>query len=99
MHHLTIDLSDDADGVATLEALASTQAARHPAVMAEVREIQAWARRQFPNGPGPLDEGADWDEDLQVSEEPGGWVSVSLTLSVRPPLMPEFAAAFAQALE
>jgi hypothetical protein len=36
MRYLSFDLSEDADGVTTLEALASTAAEWHAAVMAEV---------------------------------------------------------------
>lgn len=35
MHYLTFDLSDNDDGVTTLEALASTSAEQHAAVMGE----------------------------------------------------------------
>ena len=37
MHYLTFDISEDADGVTTLEALAATAAAQHAAVLAEAQ--------------------------------------------------------------
>ncbi|MCR5867839.1 hypothetical protein [Aquincola sp. J276] len=81
MHYLRFDTSDSTDGIHTLEALASTRADRHAAVMAEVRQVLDWARQHHLDGPGPLDEGHGWDHDLAVSHEDGGWVAVSLTLT------------------
>ena len=36
MRYVTFELSDDAEGVTALDAMASTRAEQHPAVMAEV---------------------------------------------------------------
>lgn len=81
MHYLSFDLSDDTEGVTTLDAMASTTAAQHAAVMAEVQRVLDWAWQQFPHSHGPVDEGWDWDHDLQVSVEDGGWHVVTLTLA------------------
>jgi hypothetical protein len=81
LRYLSFDLSDNADGVCTLEALASTGAAQHAAVLAEVDTVLAWARAHCPHGQGPVEEGGEWLHDLQVQAEPGGWHSVVLTLS------------------
>ena len=81
MHYLTFDHSEGADGVVTLDAMASTSAARHAEVMAEVQQVLVWARRHFPHTGGPVEEGMDWDHDLQVSTEDGGWHTVTLTIS------------------
>lgn len=81
MQFLSFEASDNADGVVTLEAMASTQAPHREAVMAEVRQVLDWARSAFPHTQGPAEDGMDWDQDLQVSEEPGGWHSVTLTLT------------------
>lgn len=89
MRYLAFDLSDNADGVLTLEAMASTGAQAHAQVMDEVDEVLAWAERHFPHTRGAADDGMDWDHDLQVTEEDGGWHTVTLTLSASP--------AFAQA--
>lgn len=94
MHYLSFDLSDDTEGVTTLEALASTSAEQHAAVMAEVQQVLDWAWRHFPHTHGPVDEGMDWDHDLQVGIEPGGWHAVTLTLSASPRFVDEFFAAF-----
>lgn len=81
LRHLSFDLSEGEDGVTTLEAMASTQAAVHPLVMAEVQQVLDWAWRRFPHTHGPADDGMDWDHDLQVHTESGGWHTVVLTLT------------------
>jgi hypothetical protein len=94
MRYLSFDLSDNAEGVMTLEALASTPAAQHAAVMAEVQAVLAWAWREFPHTHGAADDGMDWDHDLQVHEEAGGWHAVTLTLTASPRFAEAFFAAF-----
>ena len=94
MEFLQFDASDDDHGITTLDAMASTPADRHAAVLAEAAQVLAWARRQFPDGPGPIDEGHDWDHDLQVTVEDGGWHVVSLTLAASPRFAEAFLAAF-----
>ena len=96
MDYLSFDLSEGADGVTTLEALASTSAEHHAAVMAEVRQVLDWAWRRFPHGHGPAEEGMDWDHDLQVSVEDGRWHAVTLTLTGSQRFVEEFCAAFPQ---
>lgn len=89
MRYLHFDLSESGDGVTTLEAMATTRAEQHAAVMAEVQQVLDWASRHFPNSEGPVDDGHHWQHDLQVSVEndsagaaPGGaWHCVTLTLS------------------
>jgi hypothetical protein len=94
MRYLTFDLSDDGDAVMTLEALASTVADQHPAVLAEAQQVLDWAWRHFPHTHGPADDGMDWDHDLQVQVESGGWHSVTLTLSASPRFVEAFLAQF-----
>ena len=91
MQFLTFDLSDSTEGIVTIEALASTSAAQHAAVMAEVQQVLDWAWRAFPHTHGPADEGGEWDHDLQAGAEGDGWHAVTLTLTGTP----EFARAFA----
>ena len=94
MHYLTFDLSDDTEGVATLDAMASTSAEQHPAVMAEVQQVLDWAWHRFPHTHGPVEDGMDWDHDLQVSVEEGGWHTVTLTLGASQRFVEEFVAVF-----
>ncbi len=99
MHYLTFDLSDSGDGVSTLEAIASTAAAKHDEVMAEVQQVLGWAWRQFPHSHGALDEGLDWDHDLQVQMESGSWHTVTLTLTGSQRFTADFIAAFGHLLD
>lgn len=93
MHHLTFDLTDSSDDILTLEAMASTREAEHPAVMAEVAQVLAWAQAGFDGRQGPVEDGFAWDHELLVQHEAGGWVTVTLTFSASP----EFAEAFQSA--
>ena len=81
MRYLLFELGEGDDGVTTLEAAASTRADQHAAVMAEVQQVLDWAWREFPDSHGPAEDGMDWDHDLQVSVEDGGWHAVALTLT------------------
>lgn len=81
MHYLSFDLSENTEGVTTLDAMASSTAAQHAAVMAEVQRVLDWAWQQFAHTHGPVDEGMDWDHDLQVSVEDDRWHVVTLTLA------------------
>jgi hypothetical protein len=94
LHYLSFDLSESDSGVSTLEALAATPAAHHAAVMTEVQQVLDWAAANFPHGQGPIDEGGDWDHDLQVHIEPGGWHAVTLTLAASPRFTEAMLAAF-----
>lgn len=97
MHYLTFDFSDDTEGIATIEALASTPEPQHAAVMAEVQQVLDWCWQHFPHTHGPVADGMDWDHDLQVHVEGGQWHAVTLTLAGSPQFAQAFAAAFAGA--
>jgi hypothetical protein len=94
MRYLIFDLSEDTEGVTTLEAVASTQAERHAAVIAEVQQVLDWAWQRYPHTHGPVDEGMDWDHDLQVTVEDGDWHAVTLTLAGSAHFAEAFVAAF-----
>jgi hypothetical protein len=94
LHYLSFDLSDNDEGVTTLEALASTSAEQHAQVMAEVQQVLDWAWHHFPHTHGPADDGMDWDHDLQVSVEGGGWHAVTLTLTGSARFVEAFCAVF-----
>lgn len=71
MQYLEFDLSEDTEGRCTLEAMASVTAPHWAALLAEVAAVLAWAHRAFPPGPGALDDGAEWDCQLQASGDGG----------------------------
>ncbi len=94
MHYLTFDFSDADDRLTTIEAMASTPAADHAAVMNEVQRVMDWAWRSFPHTHGSADDGADWDHDLQVTVEEGHWHAVTLTLTASARFVEDFVAEF-----
>ncbi len=65
LKYLDFDHSEDTEGLCTFEAMASTGPAQVAAVRAEVALVLSWAHRLFPQGPGSVADGADWDFDLQ----------------------------------
>lgn len=81
MRFLHFELAEVADGVRVLEAMASTAAGAHAEVLAEAQQVLEWAHASFAGRHGPLDEGLDWQHELQVNVEPGGWHTVTLTIA------------------
>ncbi len=99
MHYLNFDPSENADGVWTLEAFASTATEQHAAVMAEVQQVLDWAQQQFPHSHGPIEDGMgmDWHHDLQVQLEDDRWHAVTLTLAGSTRFAEAFLATFSAA--
>jgi len=91
---LTADLADTTDGDAVLELSASTRAAHHAEVMAEVQQVLAWCEARRPGDHGPRDEGHAWHHDLQTVVEDGGWHTVALTIIADPAWVQALAEAF-----
>lgn len=102
--YLHFELSESGAGVNTLEAMATTAAHRLEAaaavaaVMAEVAQVLDWAQQHFPNTQGPLDDGHDWQHELQTHSDDAGWHQVTLTLSASDAFVAEFRQAFGAAL-
>ncbi len=94
MRYLNFDISESGDGVTTLEAMAATRADEQAAVMAEVQQVLDWAWQHFPHSHGPVDDGHDWQHELQTGVEGGeagrSWHSVTLTLSGSDRFVAEF---------
>lgn len=72
LDYLDFDYSEDAAGWGSFDALASTLAAQHPAVLAQVQAVLDWANSAFAGQCAPLDEGGEWDYALQVLREGAG---------------------------
>jgi len=69
LHYLDFDTSEDADGAAVFDAMASVAAGQLPALWAEVAAVLGWAHREFPRARAPLDEGGEWDYLLEGATE------------------------------
>ncbi len=69
---LDFDCSEDPEGVVCWDALAQPQPRHNGALLQEVAQLLAWAHAFDAQGPGPLEEGAHWDFDLQATLCPEG---------------------------
>lgn len=69
LNYLVFDHSEDTQGVHTFEAMASVGPAHWPDVLAEVAQVLDWAHRKFEGERGALEDGADWDHELQGLHE------------------------------
>lgn len=78
LDYLDFDISEDADGHGSFDAMAAVTPAQWPALQAEVLRVLAWAEDTFPGARAPLEEGGTWDCELQAVEE------VATTLHVEP---------------
>lgn len=94
LQFLEFDHSEDTEGVVCWDALAQPAACHNPALLREVTLLLNWAYRFSPQGPGSLEDGADWDFDLQIwlhspDEQrsvaaQAQWLSSAQTLDIRP---------------
>lgn len=66
LHLLDFDVNEDAEGVVCWDALAAPAPQHHSALLQEVSAVLAWAYQFDAQGPGPLEDGAHWDYDLQA---------------------------------
>lgn len=69
--YLDFDYSEDDEGTASWDALASVTPERLPALTAEVEQLLRWAGRAFAGRRGPIEEGGDWDFDLHAQQDDG----------------------------
>lgn len=65
---LDFDYSEDADGHGSFDAMASAAEAQLPAMQADVVRVLAWASQAF-GPPRPMEEGGEWDLELQGTRE------------------------------
>ena len=69
LSYLDFDYCEDEQGWGTFDAVASTLAPQVAAVQAEIAQVLDWAHTAFPNLRAPLDEGGEWDFNLQGQQE------------------------------
>ena len=67
LQFLEFDCSEDAEGVVCWDALAQPLPRHKQALLLEVARVLAWAHGWSPQGPGALEDGADFDFALQAS--------------------------------
>jgi hypothetical protein len=66
--YLEFDYSEDAEGHGSFDAMAAAAPAQFGALQAEVLRVLDWAHRSF-GAPAPLEEGGEWDVELQGVRE------------------------------
>lgn len=71
LDYLDFDYSEDDEGTGCWDALASVPATRVPALAAEIEQLLRWAHGRFAGRRGPVEEGGDWDYELQAQDESG----------------------------
>ena len=80
LDYLDFDYGEDGQGHGSFDAMASAAPAQWPALQAEVLRVLDWAHRDFPGERGAVDEGGDWDYELQGVQE----VATTLDLGYDP---------------
>ena len=69
LNYLDFEYSEDVQGIGTFDAMASTRPQQVAAVHSEIAEVLDWAHAAFPGMRAPLDEGGEWDYNLQGQQE------------------------------
>jgi hypothetical protein len=69
---LDFEISEGDDGTTTLDALTSVRPADRDALAADIVRVLDWAHTRYPGVQGPVEEGGDWDFDLQLVESATG---------------------------
>jgi hypothetical protein len=76
LDYLDFDYSEDDEGTGSWDALASVTSERMPALIEEVQLLLRWAHR-FAERRGPIEDGGDWDYELQAQQDDGQPLPVS----------------------
>jgi len=83
LNFLDFDYSEDTEGVGVFDAMATVRPQQLAAVRAEVGEVLGWANDVFAGRRGPVEDGGEWDYDLQeMQEDSPGDPRVTVTLSI-----------------
>ena len=69
LHFLDFDYSEDEEGTATWDAVASVPTDRLPELLAEITALLDWAHTEFGALRGPVETGGLWDYDLQCERD------------------------------
>lgn len=69
LDYLDFDYSEDDEGTGTFDAMACVTEAQWARLQHEITQVLQWCHEQFPEGPSPLEDGGDWQYDLQAVQE------------------------------
>lgn len=80
LHYLDFDFSDEDSGRGSFDAMASVVPGRLAPLLEEIAAVLRWAAGTF--GPsGDLDDGGEWDHDLQAIAEPDTPLAIAFDAS------------------
>lgn len=94
---LDFDYSEGSDDTGVFDALASVAPEHAAEVEAEIAQVLAWAEASFPGRRAPIEDGGDWDVEVQVLHEANAGaarVAFALTISGAPAFCEAFRAQF-----
>jgi hypothetical protein len=97
---LEFDYSEDPQGGGTFDAMASVRPDQVATLRTEAVQVLEWAHAAFPGLQAPLDEGGEWDFNLQEQEEAGetgadgSWYTLTLSMVGSPQFCTAFKARF-----
>lgn len=69
LDYLDFDYSEDTEGIGVFDAMATVRPQQLAAVRAEVEQVLGWANDVFSGRRGPVEDGGEWDYDLQEMQE------------------------------
>jgi hypothetical protein len=69
LHYLDFDYSEDEHGHGCFEAMAAVPAHRVAAAREDIARVLDWAFAHFPDLRAPLEEGGEWDYQLESQQE------------------------------
>ncbi len=98
LDYLLFDHSEGGDDTSLFEALATVGPEREAAVRAEIDAVLGWAARRFRGRRGPVEEGGDWDADLDERQEGPALRSFHLSITGSPAFAEAFIAEFGDAV-
>lgn len=81
---LDFDCSEDTEGVVCWDALAQPHPRHNSALLHEVAQVLTWAHGFDAQGPGPLEDGANWDFDLQATLHSDGQLPLAASIVFNP---------------
>ncbi|MBB3180285.1 hypothetical protein [Variovorax sp. Sphag1AA] len=98
LDYLDFDYSEDTEGIGVFDAMATIRPQHLAAVRAEVEQVLGWANDVFAGRRGPVEDGGEWDYDLQeMPDDSPGEARHTVTLSISG--TEAFCAAFREAFD
>jgi hypothetical protein len=94
LHFLDFDYSEDEEGTATWDAIATVAARRMPELEAEIIDVLTWSHTEFGVPSDPLESGGLWNYDLQCERDNHPLLALMYDpvvhrLTPLPPLLPD----------